>query len=76
MLMTQRQASQRLMVWLPRLLCSLSRATVDDTVLSLQPDDLKRGHYTGPRRTGTPADWSYSPETTSWYSPERLLAGY
>jgi len=51
-------------------------AKVDDTVLPLQPADLKKGHYTGPRRTGTPADWCYSPETNTWYSPERLLGDY
>jgi len=74
--MTQRQVSRRLAAWLPRLRCALSRATVEDTVLSLQPADLKRGHYSWPRRTINPADWSNSPETNTRYSPARLLGGY
>jgi len=45
---------------------------VEDTAIAVTRADLAKGSYEGSRRAGTPSDWCYSPETKTWYAPERF----
>jgi len=47
-------------------------AYVKDTFTPVPLANLVKGSYEGQRRAGTPTDWCYSPETNTWYAPERL----
>jgi hypothetical protein len=59
-------------LWDPQGWFPADDVNVQDTGMAVTRDDIKKGSYEGPRRAGTPTDWCYSPETKTWYAPERL----
>jgi hypothetical protein len=59
-------------LWEPQGWFPADDVNVQDTAIPVTREDLAKGSYEGPRRAGTPTDWCYSPETKTWYAPERL----
>lgn len=60
------------LLWKPQGWFPAADVNVEDTGLPLTRDDIKQGSYEGPRRATTPTEWCYSPETKTWYAPEKL----
>jgi hypothetical protein len=58
--------------WHPQGWFPADEITVRDSAVSIDPAELKKGRYTGPRKAGTPSDWCYAPDEDTWYSPAQL----
>lgn len=58
--------------WHPQGWFPAEEVVVKDTAVSIDPTEVKKGFYKGPRKAGTPSDWCYAPDDDTWYSPSLL----